>query len=40
MSVEEWVLWWAVVWTVFLTFAAVDAPTLLGIAVRRIRGRR
>lgn len=36
MSGVEWLFWAAVVWTVFLAYAAVDVPEL----VARKRGHR
>ncbi len=37
MTAVELLLWVAIVWALFLTYAAVDVPTLVG---RWMRGRR
>ncbi len=37
MTAVEWLFWGAIVWTVFLAYAALDAPKLV---IRWKRGRR
>jgi len=37
VSATEWLLWLASVWAVFLAFAAVDVPALLGRAANQLR---
>lgn len=37
MNADEWCLWFAICWAVFLAYAAVDAPSLFARLADRIR---
>lgn len=39
MTALEWLLWAAVVWAVFLAYAAVDFPTLVARAAHLLADR-